>query len=107
MKKRRLTVWIHKKNIAAAVGMMVSVILISQILRDSGMREVRELSRPALSQGQETESMIVVREKVAAGGFHSLGLTKDGTVVAAGLDLDGQCHGKHERYLCGHRVQQL
>jgi len=62
MKKRRLTVWIHKKNIAAAAGMMVSVILISQILRDSGMREVGELSRPALSQGQETESMIVVRE---------------------------------------------
>ncbi len=31
--------------------------------------------------------------RVVAGGYHTLGLKPDGTVVAAGLDLDNQCTG--------------
>lgn len=42
--------------------MTVSVILIFLALQDSGLREVNEISRPALALGQQTERMMVIRE---------------------------------------------
>ena len=41
--------------------MTVSVILIFLALQDSGLREVNEISRPALALGQQTERMMVIR----------------------------------------------
>ena len=41
---------------------MASVVLIVQILKDAGMREVSGIDRPELSQGQRTETLMVIRE---------------------------------------------